>query len=189
MLTIIMEGGIVMNRTKRKAINELTLRLISVLEIEYPIEVTDIVEKLGGEIEYIEGYIEGSLEAMIEKVDNSFKIVISKEKPVNRRRFSVAHELGHLFLHMGYIINQDLWNKAGTYRDSVYYRHGYNKEELEANEFAAALLMPEEQFIKIAREHLDDNNCYNTPAIADYFQVSVQSASLRGKWLGIFSWG
>ena len=37
---------------------------------------------------------------------------------IERRNFMIAHELGHLFLHMGFRINDDKWNNQmkGFYR-------------------------------------------------------------------------
>jgi len=60
-----------------------------------------------------------------------------------RRRFTIGHELGHWCLHRA---NGAVWCRARTVdpdepvEPSV--RHPYPPEESEANEFAAALLMP-----------------------------------------------
>lgn len=75
----------------------------------------------------------------IRKQDDGFIIYISPFQSTERRKFTIAHELGHLFLHMGYRINSDLWNKQ---MDATYYRAGDSLLEYQANEFAAALLMP-----------------------------------------------
>ena len=40
---------------------------------------------------------------------------------------------------MGYKINSELWNKQ---KNAIYYRSGDSLMEYQANEFAAALLMP-----------------------------------------------
>lgn len=61
---------------------------------------------------------------------------------VERRIFSVAHELGHILLHLN-SFNSDI-----TYED--------DKEEKEADQFAAELLMPNEEFI---REWNKADNC------------------------------
>jgi Zn-dependent peptidase ImmA (M78 family) len=175
-----------LNSRKREAINTLANTLIDVLELSFPIPVKDVPEKLGGTL--IETpFIENNLEAMIRKVDDSFEIVIANHKPEQRKRFSIAHEIGHLFLHMGYLIKPELWESVGDYKDSVYYRFGHSIEEYEANEFAAAFLMPDYEFKKIAKENLE-NGVYNVEEIAKYFGVSVEAATVRGKWLGLFSW-
>jgi Zn-dependent peptidase ImmA (M78 family) len=59
-----------------------------------------------------------------------------------RRRFALAHELGHFELHRK---NRQIWNC--TEFDFLKWYHS-NEEEPEANAFAAELLMPEELFRK-----------------------------------------
>jgi Zn-dependent peptidase ImmA (M78 family) len=58
-----------------------------------------------------------------------------------RRRFTIAHELGHFHLHKGrpIIIDSDV---RVNFRDSVS-SLATDREEIEANRFAAALLMPD----------------------------------------------
>ncbi len=66
-------------------------------------------------------------------------IGVNKTHSINRRRFSIAHEIAHFHLHKGdtyidkgYRVNfRDLESGSGT-----------KKEEMDANAFAAALLMP-----------------------------------------------
>jgi Zn-dependent peptidase ImmA (M78 family) len=175
-----------MSHQKGKAITTLANSIIDVLELSFPINIEKLPESLGGRLVYKE-FDDENLEAMIRKVGESFEIQISPNKPSARQKFSIAHEIGHLFLHMGYLIKPDLWEKVGDYRDSVYYRLGHNSEEYEANEFAAALLMPEEEFKKVSQQNLK-GGYYNITKIARYFDVSEQAVKTRGRWLGVFSW-
>jgi Zn-dependent peptidase ImmA (M78 family) len=85
------------------------------------------------------------------------------------------------------LINKEKWEAAGTYRDSVYYRYGYSLEESEANEFAAAFLMPRAEFIEVTQNNLLDG-VYQIEKIAEHFDVSLESAVYRGRWLRLFSW-
>mgnify|MGYP004541699695 CR=1 FL=1 len=174
-----------MKYSKRKAINDLASKLIEVLELTVPIDIERVPVILGGKIEYVSKPLENNMEAQIVNESTTFKITIYDDKPDVRKRFSIAHELGHLFLHMGYIINEDLWKKTLEYSDSVYYRHGYSVEELEANEFAAAFLMPEKQFKKCAYDSLD-NGYYDLEIIAEQFKVSIQAVEVRGVKLGLW---
>ncbi|MCR8927455.1 ImmA/IrrE family metallo-endopeptidase [Priestia megaterium] len=172
---------------KRKAINQLAYDIRNSLALYTPINnINDIPKILGGEIEF-SNYLENDMEAMIEKTDENFVIRIKDQPSIQRMRFSIAHELGHLFLHMGYLINESLWSEVRNYKDSVYYRNGYGTEENEANEFAGAFLMPEEEFKTKAKENLKDG-LYDIDAIATHFNVSVSAAIIRGKWLGLFGW-
>lgn len=171
---------------KKKAIDTLANSIIEALELTFPIPIEEVPDMLGGSLIF-ETFSDENLEAMIRKVDNTFEIQISPNKPQLRQRFSIAHEIGHLFLHMGYLINNTLWEEVGDYRDSVYYRFGHNSEEYEANEFAAAILMPEQEFKRISRENLSAGQ-FDIRNIASYFGVSEEAVSTRGKWLGLFSW-
>lgn len=118
--------------------------------------------------------------------DRSFVIGLGS-KPHRRKRFTIAHELGHLFLHMGYIINPVKWSSVGTYMESVHLRYGHSEEEYEANEFAGAFLMPREEF-EIVAEANRHGGYYSISAIAYHFEVSEDAARMRGRWLGLFSW-
>ena len=167
----------------RNLINELTQEIIDVYEIAIPIlDIDAVAKRLGGVIveserlsEYSDGYVR--------KIGNNFEIVVSKNQPKNRRNFTIAHELGHLFLHMGYKIDPMKWNN----QKNTYYRKGYSIQEYEANEFAAALLMPKKAYKRIMDKYTEDDIVY-THKIAEEFNVSVNAASNRGKWLGYLQW-
>ncbi|MED4990110.1 ImmA/IrrE family metallo-endopeptidase [Geobacillus sp. NFOSA3] len=181
-----------MDYEKRKEINKLANNIRSILELEPPVDIERAVKLLNGEI--VEEKLEHGMEAKIIKNTDSdypaFKIYINPEIIGNnerRKRFSIAHELGHLFLHMGYLINEEKWNQIENYTDSVYYRFGHNEEEYEAHEFAASFLMPEKHFREIAKKNYS-NGYYNIGPIADHFDVSKDAATNRGRWLGMFSW-
>lgn len=175
-----------MNEARREEINKFTDSLRSNLHITSPIELEKIIEGLGGTLEETTKLPE-HIEAMIYRIENSFKIEVHKNFPPTRKRFSIAHEIGHLFLHMGYLVNPQKWAATGEYADSAFLRHGHSLEETEANEFAASLLMPKAEFLEIAQQNLNDNY-YDLPPIAQYFNVSLDSVRYRGRWLGLFAW-
>lgn len=67
-----------------------------------------------------------------------------------RKRFVAAHEIGHLVMHKGMQLPDDTFsnfNVIAGMENAL--KNG--KQELEANEFASELLMPEQLFIKEAR--------------------------------------
>lgn len=97
-------------------------------------------------------------------------ILINSNRPVERQRFTLAHELGHFFLH----------SKKGEtlYRlDETDYLEDIEAVETEANYFAASILMPERQFMERVRrgERIED--------IADFFGVSLKAAVVRLRWI------
>jgi Zn-dependent peptidase ImmA (M78 family) len=158
------------------------------LNLQCPYDPARVVDLLKGRISET-GDI--AIDALIKKDQESFIIYLNPHKPYTRERFTLAHELGHLFLHMGFLLNRELWNSIpeGQFQDSAYYRidGNYTQEEHEANEFAAAFLMPRSEFIEISKKYLN-NNQYSINPIADHFKVSKSSAINRGRWLGIFEW-
>lgn len=172
-----------MDKRRKEYIADLSNVIRQTLSLKTPIDLENVVRQLNGAL-IKDVNIEGEMEAKIEKKEESFVITINPNVFSKRQRFSVAHELGHLFLHMGYLINPQKWEKTNEYCDSVYYRNGYNTEELEANEFAGCLLMPAEEFLKVAQENLKDGY-YDFEKIADHFEVSVPSVTYRSKLLGI----
>jgi Zn-dependent peptidase ImmA (M78 family) len=111
-----------------------------------------------------------------------------KNKFKERKRFTLAHELGHFMLHiapLGSINNfQPILDESLSFnRDD-----NWNYKEMEANNFAAQLLMPVE-FIKkeIERIHTQNGNMSQEEAIevlAETFNVSSQAMEYRLKSIG-----
>ena len=169
---------------KKSQIATLAETIRESLELSSPVDVAAAVRRLGGKLIETER-LEADMEAKVRRQNDEFEIVIQRNKPATRKRFSIAHELGHLFLHMGFLVNPDLWNESGEYCDSVYYRYGYGVEEEEANEFAAAFLMPEAEFRTISQRHVVNGFC-SIPQISKYFGASQDATMIRGRNLGLF---
>lgn len=88
-----------------------------------------------------------------------------------RDRFTIAHEIGHYFLH--YLLPQETQSK-------VFGRGSQNRAETEANVFAASLLMPTNEF-RAAYEH----HGADWWKLGDTFGVSPQAATVRAQVLGL----
>ena len=162
------------------------------LNLTCPYNPEEAVQKLGGKI--IQENMNMAMDAYIKKEgEDSFTIYLNAKKSFLREKFTIAHELGHLFLHMGFLINKQLWNSITIFEDSVYYRKyermsgNYNQEESEANEFAASFLMPRDEFGEQIYLNLS-NNKVNIINIAHYFGVSTSAALTRAKWLRYVDW-
>ena len=169
-----------MTEALRTKINELANTVLLCYKISTPItDIFEVVKELGGTIKEdatLSIYDDGK----IEKQDDSFAIIIPANVSNSSKNFTVACELGHLFLHMGYKTNKELWE---SYRNGVYNKHDTPELEFQANEFAGAFLMPEEAYAKIMRENTN-GKAVNIPKVANYFNVSIDNASYRGKTLG-----
>ena len=95
-----------------------------------------------------------------------------------RRRFTIAHELGHLLLHSKTELHVD--RSVVKMRDRRA-SEGTDDEEMEANRFAAELLMPE-SFLQADLEELghvsaDDEQIIRK--LAKKYQVSQQAMAIR----------
>ena len=120
-------------------------------------------------------------------------VLINKSHHPNRKRFTIAHELGHLTLHDGegdkvFIDKQiRVYQRVGEPTHDVY-NHPESltdaKQEREANTFAAALLMPAPLLQHAALEHnLWDEA--DIAALARTFGVSEQAMSIRLQQLNL----
>ena len=76
--------------------------------------------------------------------------------------------------------DSDKWRKQ---REEVYYRKGNSELEYQANEFAAAFLMPRKDYKDELDKHIK-GNMVDTEKIARHFFVSIDAAVNRGIELG-----
>ena len=98
----------------------------------------------------------------------------------------MAHELGHFLLHK---------DKSNVFLDEapIFFRDerssdGSEREEIEANAFAAALLMPEEILREIIRNKpLDAQDDVAVRRLATQFGVSIQALTIRLTRLGFLA--
>lgn len=173
-----------MNYQTREFINELAEKVRERYGIETStLDMRDVVVVMGGRLKEKEQGVEIS-SGYIRKCHGSFEIVVPRWQSEVRKNFTIAHELGHLFLHMGYIVAPDIWNSQN---DAEYHRYGISEAENQANEFAAAFLMPRKEYRRVMEENCQ-GNMVNTANIARHFNVSIEAAANRGKWLGYLQW-
>ena len=147
----------------------------------YPVKIVDVCKQYGFKVfeEYLpkkeSGFIIDSQEPY-GKYETKKLIVVNLSDMATRRRFTIAHELGHYLLHKEK--DSDLY----AHRDTEWQ---YSEQESEANTFASNLLMPE----KMVRSFIKDNE--NLPyymrsqAVAEAFAVSDSAASIRLEQLNI----
>lgn len=105
-------------------------------------------------------------------------IGVNGQQPAVRKRFTIAHELGHLLLHQGEQVTYDHDFRVNLRSSNS--STGQDVEEVEANFFAASLLMPDALLEADPRTeyiHLDDDAAVG--ALAKSFKVSQQSMTLR----------
>ena len=143
----------------------------------YPVPLGSICEKLG--VDFCSEEMSDDLSGLISYEDGKYSLKVNDAHSILRKRFTVAHELGHYLLHQdilkkeGKILERSV-KKTPTEIDGV-------KREREANEFAAELLMPEKHFIERYREF----QYAVLEQLSEYFAVSVAAVRVRLLNLGI----
>jgi len=109
----------------------------------------------------------------------------STHAPV-RQRFTVAHEIGHYVMHVKDSTRSRLFiDRFVAFRDDES-SAGNDWEEVEANAFGAALLMPARLVREEIKKHnldLDDEDDLNS--LAKQFNVSTSAMSYRLVNLGL----
>ena len=170
-----------MDFATQRYIDNLAEVIIKAYGITIPIHNIDaVVKRMGGSVNEQIG-LDDLYDGTIRKTGHdSFSIVISPFQSQQRKAFTVAHELGHLFLHMGFQIDPVVWENQD---DTVYRRFGSSEQEYQANEFAAALLMPRKEYLEVLQNNIK-NGRVDISAVASYFHVSNAAAGNRGRFLG-----
>ena len=153
------------------------------------IKVDDVARSLGLTVRYepTTADISGALYRRGRKAI----IGVNRDNPKNRQRFTIAHEIGHFVLH-----RDDLhMDEANAYpnepstphrllRDAVSAR-ATDPKEIEANRFAAALLMP----AFMLKDSLDSCDLplkqQDIEDLAKKYEVSLQAMAFRLSNLGV----
>jgi Zn-dependent peptidase ImmA (M78 family) len=163
----------------RKKIEELTSQILEELNIiMYPIPIKKVAEQKGLKIRPYDlgDDISGAL-----IIDNGQGTIgVNSKEPHVRQRFTIAHELGHFFLHSK--TNESLHVDKEIqllFRDGLS-SSGDIKIEKEANSFAASILMPFailDKAIKELPSNLNDEEAIKK--LAQMFEVSTIAMTHR----------
>lgn len=117
--------------------------------------------------------------------DGAALIGVNSDEQPRRQRFTIAHELGHFFLHQSKEAFVD-YRRDGK-------KHPRTQKEREADAFAAALLMPRQtlrkDFSKIAADtFFDEEQAESTVTfLADKYEVSEEAMRIRLMTLGMLT--
>ena len=146
-----------------------------------PIDVKQVAQ--AHEIEVREETNGGDISGFLMRKGNQSVIGVNASHHPNRQRFTIAHELGHYFLHQF----------EGVHLDKTFHRSGLSSlgistEEIEANAFAAELLMPDHLVRRaVASFEGDLVSDSGIDKLAESFEVSAQAMSIRLANLGFIS--
>lgn len=94
-------------------------------------------------------------------------------KPIERLRFDMAHELGHILMHS--------WGEDNEYIG----RDEFNAREKQANMFAGAFLLPKDSFVRTVAAYPTNVDYYRF--LKDKWKVSMQAMMYRARQLNVIS--
>ena len=124
---------------------------------QIPINVGKICDDLGIKLYWTK---EQGVSGRLNRIENC--IYVNSADNNYRKKFTIAHELGHYLLHK----DDDILHRYSGY--------SLDPKELEANHFAASLIMPEKDFCQ-AWEMFN----YDITKVAVLFNVSRAAAAFR----------
>lgn len=174
-------------KVRRRYIRSLVEKILKEREIgKCPVQIEEVAQAVGVEVrrnatnEPLSGFLlrHGAGKAIIG---------VNKSHHPNRQRFTIAHELGHYFLHGGKEVHVDesFMTSATISLRGKEAELGQEPEEIEANLFAAEMLMPE-VFLKRDLEHLSEKAPPDEEAfekavlkLAKKYEVSKQAMTFR----------
>lgn len=152
-----------------------------------PVDVEAIADALGVRIELGSFPPRDGVSGCIVRTPTGTVIGVNQDDPLVRRRFTIAHELGHYILHEFTDVHVD--SKKRLNRDDRAAR-AIDPIEIEANAFAAALLMPRAWLeaalpVRQLSLYLDDASASDEiRRLARAFKVSEASMQWRLSNLG-----
>ena len=140
-----------------------------------PVPVEEVAEFLGAEIRY--SPFAGELAGILVRSDDKQAVIgVNSAHHFNRQRFTIAHECGHLFLHKGKDVHIDRSFRVN--RRDERSAQAIDPIEIEANRFAAELLMPYSMICNdIVEFDIEDDEVLKD--LAEKYQVSLQALTFR----------
>ncbi len=136
-----------------------------------PVNPAHVARKLGLEVYSAE--LPKNISGMLKRDEtygtpSGFVIFVNKNEPAVRQRFTAAHEIAHFALHkesIGHEVSDNYMLRSEGMSD---------RQEVEANKFAAAMLMPMDKVNSAIKQGI------TTPeALAKKFNVSKVAMSIR----------
>lgn len=122
--------------------------------------------------------VESGIDAFSQQITIDGKVVYIialsiGSKPIERLRFDMAHELGHIMMHTWGEDNEDISKDE------------FNAREKQANMFASALLLPQKAFSRMVSAYPTNIDYYL--ALKKKWKVSMQAMMYRTRQLGIIT--
>jgi Zn-dependent peptidase ImmA (M78 family) len=151
-----------------------------------PVDVLKIAARLG--LRVVEAQLGEDVSGALVANPKRAAILVNSEHHDNRKRFTIAHELGHHVLRHQFEEGGHVHVDRGNYISLRGKRasEGVDPKEVEANWFAASLLMPtallRERAARLGARALHDQH---VDQLAEEFEVSTQAMTIRLTNLGL----
>lgn len=159
--------------------------IINKYEGQIPVPVISIAKDLGLEIYETKDFEEWQ-SGSIKQENGKFIIYLNSDQSVSRKRFTIAHEIAHFLKHKQYLedkgeivedskqpVDKPTLNRNSKTKTADSQRY----LEAEANQLAAELLMPEDEFKSAWKESNDVED------LGIKFGVSSAAITIRAKQL------
>ena len=169
-----------MNERRRRTILRRVQELLQHNQITAPpVPVERIARGLSVQLRF--SPLDRELSGMVFVKDGTPIIGVNAIHHPNRQRFTIAHECGHLVLHRAQVTKEVHVDKGFPMlmRDAVS-AGGVDAMEVEANLFAAELLMPESLLTEaLGNAPFDIDDDATASALARHFRVSLSALQFR----------
>lgn len=144
----------------------------------YPVKTTAIAEALGLNVFRTSGWGAEQISGQLLKLaqnggDSGYAIFVNHDHPLERRRFTIAHEIGHFVLHRDEI-------GAGIEDDNIYRSRLGAYADHQANLFAInEILIPESLFERAIGHAMAQCESVSIPVLAKMFEVPNSVMSIK----------
>lgn len=178
----VLNGGTTMDLTQQQIKDT-----VEKYKADIPVKVGSLAEDLDVKV-IATGDLPEGISGSFSKEDDDYVIYVDESHPIERQRFTIAHELGHFYKHRNELEpGEEILNPSK--KEKVMQRANHSshaiedpearKKEIEADEFAAELLMPKEKFISVWTQSKKLRD------VASFFQVSPVAANIRAMNLNL----
>ena len=141
-----------------------------------PVPVEQLAESCGAKVVYSD--FNEEISGLLFRENGKCIIGVASEQSHVRQRFTIAHELGHMLLHQMSSVHVDK-NFSVMFRSAAS-STAQDVFEIEANTFAAELLMPESLLkIDLVTLKLDMDDDRQLAVLASRYGVSTQALTYR----------
>ena len=166
--------------SKKEYLEELTTQILLDNDMLYKVPVDVIIIARNYGIKVYETEFDNEISGVIRynNKEEKYEIIVNKNNPWVRKRFTIAHELGHYFLHREMLENDNIHIDT-LYRTAIQENKKKKEIEKEVDYFAGALLMNENVIEKLMQN-------YEISEMAKLLDVSYSAMTVRLNILGLF---